>query len=485
MIKKIFYTLLITLTCFIGLNKVSASSDFTNPYVRVNGNNFFDNSVTINSSYDFRFDVGVFYNGGNSNVGSPNNRIYGRLALCTSGSINSPYSHTDFVNTKISCDNGFVSFIYFDLVYESSGNFTTYFLLTPLYTSSVDVKFFGLSFSYTPFDRYNSEDTLIKQTDSILTDLQLLYYKTSDGFTQVTYKLDDTIKELQDLKSLLSQLLNSCRDSYNLFNMNSFVDTNQISKTSNTSITINENNLGYVSTGVSLKTFAPNLKVGDKVYFSFNHSDSSARDYFYLELSKKALHNNSFITLSQDDLDSKVVVYAIQGQENVISNIMFSFKVSSFEPYGEQICKSKVDETNDAINQTNEKLSETNQKLQESQDFMKDDDISGSSSEAQEFFEGFTTDTYGLTSVITAPLTLIGNLATTSCSPVPLSVPYVGGTLSLPCMTPIYERHFKGFFDIYQSITFGIIAYWVCVRVFALVKDFKNPDNDEIEVMDL
>lgn len=52
-------------------------------------------------------------------------------------------------------------------------------------------------------------------------------------------------------------------------------------------------------------------------------------------------------------------------------------------------------------------------------------------------------------------------------------------------MGTIYSNHFGSFLSIYQMITFGIVAYWVCVRIFNLVKDFKNPDHDEIEVLDL
>lgn len=137
------------------------------------------------------------------------------------------------------------------------------------------------------------------------------------------------------------------------------------------------------------------------------------------------------------------------------------------------------------INETNQKLTETNQKLEETNKTLKDDDTSESTSEATEFFEGFDTDTHGLTSIITAPLELIGNIAGSTCSPLPLTLPFVNKSFSLPCMDSIYKKHFGSFLTIYQTITFGIVAYWVCVRIFALVKDFKNPEHDEIEVMDL
>ena len=118
-------------------------------------------------------------------------------------------------------------------------------------------------------------------------------------------------------------------------------------------------------------------------------------------------------------------------------------------------------------------------------DTITNSDSSGASNDASGFFEGFTTDTFGLTSIITSPLNLIKSITSKTCSPLTLQVPFVNKTMELPCMSTIYNEHFGTFLTIYQTITFGIISYWVCVRIFALVKDFKNPEHDEIEVIDL
>lgn len=100
-------------------------------------------------------------------------------------------------------------------------------------------------------------------------------------------------------------------------------------------------------------------------------------------------------------------------------------------------------------------------------------------------FSDFSSNTFGLTSIITAPLGLISSLSSSSCSSLSLPLPYVNANLSLPCMTTIYQNTFGSFFTLYQTVTFGIIAYWVIVKIFNLVKDAKNPDHDEIEVIDL
>lgn len=162
-----------------------------------------------------------------------------------------------------------------------------------------------------------------------------------------------------------------------------------------------------------------------------------------------------------------------------------SYPIDEATYYQNKATNEKLDSVKQEQEKTNQKLDKTNQELGELNDSISNDNTDGATNTASEFFSGFETDTFGLTSIITAPLNLIGSITSSSCSPLGLSVPFVDSTLNLPCMTSIYERYFGSFLDVYQTITFGIIAYWVCIRIFALVKDFKNPDHDEIEVMDL
>lgn len=119
-------------------------------------------------------------------------------------------------------------------------------------------------------------------------------------------------------------------------------------------------------------------------------------------------------------------------------------------------------------------------------DTLNDDDTTGATGEASDFFSNFNSNTFGLTSIITAPLNLIQSLTSQTCTALHLPLPYLNNKyLDLPCMSSIYSQFFGSFFTLYQTITFGIVAYWVCVRIFNQVKDFKNPEHDEIEVLDL
>lgn len=136
-------------------------------------------------------------------------------------------------------------------------------------------------------------------------------------------------------------------------------------------------------------------------------------------------------------------------------------------------------------NKTASQLESVNKNIEDTNKTLNDDDTTESTDTAGSFFSGFSTDTHGLTGIITAPITLIGNITSSSCTPLQVPLPFVNNNLTLPCMSSIYSEYFGSFYDIYKIITFGIVSYWVCVRIFNLVKDFKNPEHDEIEVMDL
>ena len=150
---------------------------------------------------------------------------------------------------------------------------------------------------------------------------------------------------------------------------------------------------------------------------------------------------------------------------------------------------SSVQEVQDSVDDLSDQLEEQAQQQhddhEETIDTLTDDDSSGASGDAGDFFSNFNTNTHGLTGIITAPLSAIQSLTSETCTPLVLPLPFVNQNLTLPCMRTIYLQYFGDFMTLYDTITLGIISYWVLVRIFALVKDFKNPEHDEIEVVDL
>lgn len=245
--------------------------------------------------------------------------------------------------------------------------------------------------------------------------------------------------------------------------------------------------------------FAPNTYITDSIYHvdtkEYCHTNYGSvtgtvkmnfftiknwyynEDQAYLDVSYSYFHNSDsdhsqafqFLGLSSQssqDVSIAILAYLKQQQTN-------------------QDYTTILNEIKNNQNDYKKELQDVNSSIQKTQQTIVDTDTQGAQDSAGGFFNDFTTDTHGLTAIITAPLTLISSITSKSCSPLVLPLPYVDKDLTLPCMGSIYSQHFGSFLSIYQLITFGIVAYWVCVRIFNLVKDFKNPDHDEIEVLDL
>lgn len=187
--------------------------------------------------------------------------------------------------------------------------------------------------------------------------------------------------------------------------------------------------------------------------------------------------NGTYINLRLKSTSKINGYYALVGFKSE-SLGLYSGEVESIVQNSGFATASSVDEVKQATNEVKQEIKSTN-------DTLNNDDVNESLTEADGFFNGFTTNTHGLTGIITAPLNAIQSLTSKTCSPLVLPIPFVDKDLTLPCMRQIYTDNFGGFMNLYDVIVIGIVSYWVLVRIFTLVKDFKNPDHDEIEVVDL
>lgn len=140
---------------------------------------------------------------------------------------------------------------------------------------------------------------------------------------------------------------------------------------------------------------------------------------------------------------------------------------------------------NGAIKENTEEIKKQTEETKKQTETIKDSNTSEASSSANGFFNDFKSDDFGLSDIITMPLTFINGLSSSQCYDLDLPLPFVNQNAKLPCMTSIYQEHFGPLLIIYQTITTGFIAYWVCVNIFRLVQNFKDPDNDQVEVLDL
>ena len=140
---------------------------------------------------------------------------------------------------------------------------------------------------------------------------------------------------------------------------------------------------------------------------------------------------------------------------------------------------SSVEEVKTATDEIKQEAKKTN-------DTINDDDTTGASNNANSFFNDFEENNHGLSGVISAPLNYIKSLLTSTCTPIELPVPFIENQkVILPCMSSVYENTFGSFFTIYQTIVTGLVTYWVCIKIYFMVKGFQNPESDKVEVVDL
>lgn len=137
-------------------------------------------------------------------------------------------------------------------------------------------------------------------------------------------------------------------------------------------------------------------------------------------------------------------------------------------------------------NSINNQTQQQHNDHQETQNYLEDTNTTQANTQGEDFINNFSNNSHGLTGIITAPLNAIQSIASATCSNLVLPLPFTNNkTLNLPCMSTIYTQHFGVFYTMYQGIILALISYWVCVRLFSLVKGFKDPEDDKIEVMDL
>lgn len=140
-------------------------------------------------------------------------------------------------------------------------------------------------------------------------------------------------------------------------------------------------------------------------------------------------------------------------------------------------------QTNTIINNNNTNTQNIIDSQTDIKDAITDDSIDSDS--GSDFFDGFDDDDYGLSDIITLPLSTIQSLTSKSCVVLNVPVPFTNSNISLPCMTEVYQHYLPSVFSLWQTVTFGILSYYIALDIFRIVKGFKNPDEDKIEVLDL
>lgn len=139
--------------------------------------------------------------------------------------------------------------------------------------------------------------------------------------------------------------------------------------------------------------------------------------------------------------------------------------------------------TNVIIDNNNKNTNKITEEQKKTNDTLKDDKVDEANSKASDFFNNFTDQDHGgISGIVKAPLVAFNAMLTDTCTP--LTATYEGKEISLQCGTEFWGQ--LGTLKTFLNLTYGgILCYLIAVKLFKLVNNLKDPNNDKVEVMDL
>lgn len=188
--------------------------------------------------------------------------------------------------------------------------------------------------------------------------------------------------------------------------------------------------------------------------------------------------NGTYINLRLKSTSRINGYYALVGFKSE-SLGLYSGEVKSIVENSGFATASSVEEVKKATDEVKEETKKTNDTLNNS-------DTSEAQSDADSFFNDFDEgDTGSLMNLVKLPLKFLNSL-NNSCKPISLDTGYIG-TIKLDCLsTTLYNQSgFANWFNIISLVLNGVIMYGCIRKIISVVQKLKNPDDDEIEVMDL
>lgn len=174
------------------------------------------------------------------------------------------------------------------------------------------------------------------------------------------------------------------------------------------------------------------------------------------------------------------------GGLSLYSPAQFSISLISFNLSSSNFVSINDLPTDIDLTDTNNKLDNTNNKLDDLNNNINDDNVDSSQNDITNFFNQFSSgDDKGLQDIINLPLQYVSNLSS-ACKPIKLPLGQLGET-TLPCMsTSVYNQpKVKSIIDTISVVINGLIMYKCISSLLLFIHDLRDPDKDNLEVMDL
>lgn len=235
----------------------------------------------------------------------------------------------------------------------------------------------------------------------------------------------------EELKDVINENFNSCRDSFNLLN----TSTPTIVKNQN-----GDDRNGYYVLIKETGSYYILLNTTNTMYWGKTDNINNASTLI-------GSTSSNYSTTYNFTAGEYFVIWGLKSDNDKLM-VTLSSNGTSYEPYGEQICQNKIDDTNDKLDGIQGSITDSTPP-----------DTSGLENSAGWLPPG------PLDSILNLPLTMLNSLTNSlgkTCSPLTLTLPYVNKNIEIPCLSSIFAQ-----------IT-GVDSLWTWVGTIASVLILYN-----------
>lgn len=322
-----------------------------------------------------------------------------------------------------------------EIIYTSNVNGTLQFAFKATSNGSYLVVPFCTSYSINSetvyFHNYVLEDlgssSNVSQ-DTINSSLNNQTNEINNSISNSENNIKDSIKETEDnIKDGIKEGFESCRDSYNLFsyslfNMNQTYGLIELDNSKSYVLSVKLKEGQTIPSGIYFgftdKSFAVGTDPPQRIDILSNGKfigSPNSNGWYVRSIEPNSIYKYVFVFPRNINLEQYFYINLNEGSVP-----------KDYEPYGEQICKNRIDDTNDKLDNIDSTINDSSLP-----------DTSGYGNVAGWLPPG------PVDSLINLPLTLFTSLTDSlskTCQSINLPLPYINEVLPLPCINDIYSQ---------------------------------------------
>ena len=151
------------------------------------------------------------------------------------------------------------------------------------------------------------------------------------------------------------------------------------------------------------------------------------------------------------------------------------------------VIQSGKDNTNSIINNNNQNQQQTNDRLDNIDGTLNNSDVSGANSDLKGFTDNnLFKDNTGLLAIIQLPFNMLNQITSSTCSPFNIPIPFIDTNIPIPCLSSVFSKFLPSEFILLIKLAInGFLIYRILTSFALKLHEYKDPDTDKLEVLDL